>query len=117
MREHKRQGSTAQACSRPADERGRAAAAIIGGAIASTTSQQPVPFAAKAIGGAILGLLCMINFFNYVDRMIVAGAPIEFGQFISETLDVPAHKQAFFLGIITPAFMVTFLLHPSSLGT
>ena len=59
-------------------------------------------------GGAILGLLCMINFFNYVDRMIVAGAPIEFGQFISETLDVPAHKQAFFLGIITPAFMVTF---------
>lgn len=59
-------------------------------------------------GGAVLCLLCCINFFNYVDRMIVAGAPIQFGAFISETLGVPAQKQAFFLGIITPAFMVTF---------
>ena len=59
-------------------------------------------------GHMVLALLCGINMVNYVDRMIVSGAPIQFGEFVSETLDVPAKHQAFWLGIITPAFMVTF---------
>ena len=42
------------------------------------------------------------------DRMIIAGAPIQFGAFITQALDVPMSEESFWLGCLSSSFLASF---------
>ena len=67
-------------------------------------------------GGAVLLCLSYVNMWNYIDRMIVSGAPLQFADFVSSTKHVPEEDTAFWLGCITPAFMITFSVSSIAIG-
>jgi len=67
-------------------------------------------------GWTVLVFLTFVNLINYVDRFIVSGAPIQFGDFVAETLHVPERDQAFYLLAITPAFIATFSVSSIAVG-
>lgn len=69
-----------------------------------------------ASGGTILIVLSFLNMWNYIDRMIVSGSPLQFSAFVSCTLQLSETHTALALGCITPAFMVTFSVASIGIG-
>ncbi|GLE05972.1 hypothetical protein PINS_up015183 [Pythium insidiosum] len=56
----------------------------------------------------VIGLLCVINLFNYIDRGIIPGAPEKFQHFITKTLNVEVTKQSFYLGLLASGFIASY---------
>mmetsp|Transcript_20758 Transcript_20758/g.67172 ORF Transcript_20758/g.67172 Transcript_20758/m.67172 type:complete len:557 (-) Transcript_20758:135-1805(-) len=59
---------------------------------------------------AVLTFLCIINLVNFMDRGVIPGAPIQFGSFVSCTLDTPASKQSVYVGMSISAFVVCYAI-------
>ena len=57
---------------------------------------------------AVLVFLVAVNTFNYIDRGIVMGAPIQFGAFVQQTLELPEDEQQVWLGAITSSFIACY---------
>ncbi|KAJ0400781.1 hypothetical protein P43SY_004876 [Pythium insidiosum] len=56
----------------------------------------------------VIGLLCVINLFNYIDRGIIPGTPEKFQHFITKTLHVEVTKQSFYLGLLASGFIASY---------
>jgi MFS family permease len=59
---------------------------------------------------AVLAFLCIINLVNFMDRGVIPGAPIQFGSFVSCTLETPASKQSVYVGMSVSAFVVCYAI-------
>ena len=59
-------------------------------------------------GGTVLAFLLSVNLVNFIDRGIVAGAPIQFGAFISRTLHVRIDEQQAWMGSLFSAFVACY---------
>lgn len=64
----------------------------------------------------VLAFLCAINLVNFIDRGVVPGAPIQFGSFVSCTLDTPASQQSVYVGMSVSAFIVCYAISSPIFG-
>ncbi|OQS03135.1 Major Facilitator Superfamily (MFS) [Thraustotheca clavata] len=56
----------------------------------------------------VFALLCVLNLFNFIDRGIIPGAPIQFQAFIQTTYGVPPQHVSVYMGILVSAFIASF---------
>ena len=64
----------------------------------------------------VVGMMTYVNVFNYVDRMIISGAPNEFQTFVAETQHVDVTKESVFLGYLMSAFIAGFCVANLAFG-
>lgn len=53
-------------------------------------------------------LMTYTNVLNYVDRMIISGAPNEFETFVTDSAHVSVDKQSVYLGFLMTAFIIAY---------
>eukprot|EP00940_MAST-03C_sp_MAST-3C-sp2_P002539 g2539.t1 len=56
----------------------------------------------------VVGIMAVTNVFNYVDRMIVSGAPTEIESFVHDTMNVDVTEESVYLGYLMSAFIGGF---------